>query len=309
MITTETVPELMDGDRLDRVVAMMVGVTRSVAQDLVTGGSVVVNGKIVTSKTAKVTAGAVLDVTLVDEVEGAGALVPEPDVAFSVVYEDAQLAVIDKPAGLVVHPGSGNQTGTLVHGLLARFPELAPLAVGDRRDRPGIVHRLDRGTSGLLVVARTAEATDSLIGMMSRREVSRKYLALARGKMEADNGLVDAPIGRSDKDPTRMIVTTKGREARTSYRVIERHLVPEPCSYVECTLETGRTHQIRVHLAAIGHAICGDPRYGGKRGAIECPRPFLHAYRLAFTHPFSGEEMEFNSELPDDLVQVLASLE
>lgn len=265
------------------------------------------NGAVVTSRTARVAVGSVVAIERPDDVL-AVALSADPGVDFGVVFEDADLAVVDKPAGLVVHPGSGHQSGTLVHGLLARYPEIAVLGVGDRRDRPGIVHRLDRGTSGLLVVARTADAQENLTEMMARREVSRRYLALALGELEADNGLVDAPIGRSDQDPTRMTVSANGREARTSYRVLERFREPEPATYVECTLETGRTHQIRVHLSAIGHPVAGDPRYGGTRGAIVVGRPFLHAYRLAFTHPISGVELAFESTLPDDLVEVLAQL-
>lgn len=307
MIIHEIVPDALDGERLDRVVAVIAGVTRSRASELVIDGSVQLDGVAATSRTAKVTAGAELVVDRHDEA-GQEALVGDPSIEFAVVFDDEHLAVIDKPAGLVVHPGFGNQEGTLVQGLLARFPEIAALASGDRRERPGIVHRLDRGTSGLLVVAKDEATQTALTEMLARRDVSRRYLALALGTMTSDNGLVDAPIGRSEQDPTKMTVTTTGRDARTSYRVIERFTKPDPATYVECTLETGRTHQIRVHLSAIGHPISGDPRYGGTRGAIACPRPFLHAYRLAFTHPTSGEAMEFSSPLPEDLAAVLASL-
>ncbi len=307
MMISDVVPDALDGERLDRVVAVLADLTRSRASELVSDGFVTLNGAIVTSRTARVAVGSVVEIDRPDDVLAA-ALSADPGVEFGVVFEDADLAVVDKPAGLVVHPGSGHQSGTLVHGLLARYPEIAVLGVGDRRDRPGIVHRLDRGTSGLLVVARTAQAQQRLTEMMARREVSRRYLALARGELEADNGLVDAPIGRSDQDPTRMTVSANGREARTSYRVLERFREPEPATYVECTLETGRTHQIRVHLSAIGHPIAGDPRYGGTRGAIVVGRPFLHAYRLAFTHPISGVELAFESALPADLVEVLAQL-
>ena len=304
MNITDIVPDALDGERLDRVVAFMAGVTRSLAQSLVTDGAVTLGGSVVRSKTAKVKAGDVLSMDRPDDV-GPTPLEPDPSIVFPVVYEDGHLAVIDKPAGLVVHPGSGHQTGTLVHGLLARYPEVAALAVGDRHDRPGIVHRLDRGTSGLMIVARTAAAQDALTVMLARREVSRRYLALVRGATESDSGLVDAPIGRSDSDPTKMSVSANGKEARTSYRVLARFVVPEAATYVECTLETGRTHQIRVHLSAIGHAVSGDPRYGGKRGLIPSPRPFLHAYRLSFAHPITGEALAFESELPPDLAHVL----
>ena len=307
MKMTDVVPAAMDGERLDRVVAVICDLTRARASALVVDGGVLVNGVVVTSRAAKVRAGAVIDADRPDD-DGPEPLLGESDVEFGVVYEDDHLAVIDKPPGLVVHPGSGHQHGTLVHGLLARYPEISELAVGDRAVRPGIVHRLDRGTSGLLVVARTAETQERLTVMMARREVSRRYLALALGALEADSGLIDAPIGRSEQDPTKMTVTTNGREARTSYRVLQRFTNPETATSLECTLETGRTHQIRVHLAAIGHAICGDPRYGGTRGAIASPRPFLHAYRLAFSHPITNEAVSFEAPLPDDLVNVLAAL-
>lgn len=305
MNIVDTVPDGLTGERLDRVVAFVAGVTRSIAQALVTDGAVQVGGITVTSKTAKVSAGDVLTIARPDD-SGPLALVADASVLVPVVYEDEHIAVIDKPAGLVVHPGSGHQSGTLVHGLLARFPEIAVLAVGDRHERPGIVHRLDRGTSGLMIVARTAEAQDRLTSMLARRDVSRRYLALVRGTTSSDSGLVDAPIGRSEHDPTKMAVNVHGREARTAYRVLARFEVPEPATYLECTLETGRTHQIRVHLAAIGHAVSGDPRYGGKRGAIPSSRPFLHAYRLAFAHPMTGVTVEFSSELPPDLAHVLS---
>lgn len=159
-----------------------------------------------------------------------------------------------------------------------------------------------------MIVARTAQAQGALTSMLARRDVSRRYLALVRGTTASDSGLVDAPIGRSEHDPTKMAVNVHGREARTGYRVLQRFEFPEPSTFVECTLETGRTHQIRVHLAAIGHAVSGDPRYGGKRGTIPSPRPFLHAYRLAFVHPVTDEAMEFSSELPPDLAHVLSLL-
>ena len=307
MIVHDTVPDALGGERLDRVVAFIAGVTRSVAQLLVTDGAVQVGGVVVRAKTAKVASGDLLSIDRPDDALPTP-LIADPTVEFMVIYEDEHLAVIDKPAGLVVHPGSGHQSGTLVHGILARYPEVAALAVGDRHERPGIVHRLDRGTSGLMIVARTAQAQGALTSMLARRDVSRRYLALVRGTTASDSGLVDAPIGRSEHDPTKMAVNVHGREARTGYRVLQRFEFPEPSTFVECTLETGRTHQIRVHLAAIGHAVSGDPRYGGKRGTIPSPRPFLHAYRLAFVHPVTDEAMEFSSELPPDLAHVLSLL-
>jgi 23S rRNA pseudouridine1911/1915/1917 synthase len=216
------------------------------------------------------------------------------------VYEDDQVIVVDKPAGLVVHPGAGQQSGTLVHGLLARVPDLA--GVGDA-DRPGIVHRLDKGTSGLMVVARTPEALADLTAQLKRRDVERRYLALVLGEVAEGKGVVDAPVGRSTRQPTRMAVTARGRAARTRYEVLERYTDPVSATLLECRLETGRTHQIRVHLAAIGHPVAGDTRYG-RADALAMKRPFLHAHELAFDHPGDGARRRFQSPLPADLEQV-----
>jgi 23S rRNA pseudouridine1911/1915/1917 synthase len=204
-----------------------------------------------------------------------------------------------------VHPGAGNARGTMVAGLLARYPELA--GVGEP-ERPGIVHRLDKGTSGLLVVARTQDAYESLVEQLSSRSVERRYLTLVWGCPEPATGVVDAPIGRSRRDPTRMTVSATGREARTRYEVRERFTEPIVASLVECKLETGRTHQIRVHLAAIGRPVVGDPRYKGARASFKTPRMFLHAHTLAFDHPATGERVSFTAPLPADLQSVLDRL-
>jgi 23S rRNA pseudouridine1911/1915/1917 synthase len=232
------------------------------------------------------------------------ALVPDPTVEVPVVHADDHVVVVDKPAGLVVHPGAGNTAGTLVHGLLARFPQLAG-GPGDPA-RPGIVHRLDKGTSGLLAVALTDLAYASLVDQLQRHAVDRTYTTLAWGHVEADAGMVDAPVGRSTRDPTRMSVSRRGREARTRYRVQARFDDPAPLTLLECRLETGRTHQIRVHLAAIGHPVVGDSRYGGSRPELSAARPFLHAGRLALDHPRTGERLDLRSPLPADLEDLIA---
>ena len=212
----------------------------------------------------------------------------------------------------VVHPGAGHLSGTLVHGLVARYPELSalPAQVGAEADRPGIVHRLDRGTSGLMVVARTPDAYGSLVAQLSARAVSRTYRALVLGTVEGDSGLVDAPIGRSVSSPTRMAISRKGKEARTRYEVEGRYTTPAPTTLVRASLETGRTHQIRVHLSAIGHPVVGDEPYSQGRSlpGATVTRPFLHAYALAFDHPTTGERVSWTSELPDDLERQLADL-
>ena len=303
----DLVPDALTGERIDRVVAVIAGVTRAEAASLVDDGRVTVNDFVEQHRSRRVALG---DRIVVDErvVDPAALLEADPTIELTVVYEDDDVLVIDKPAGLVVHPGAGNQHGTLVHGLLARYPDLRELAVGENAVRPGIVHRLDKGTSGLLMVGRTARAVENLIGQLSSRAVSRHYRALAWGRFEATSGLIDAPVGRSDADPTRMTVTATGREARTRYSVLAAYTQPDPTTLVECWLETGRTHQIRVHLSAIGHPVVGDGRYGGARNAVHSPRPWLHAQSLAFDHPVTGAPMSFESDVPADLMAVLAGL-
>ena len=214
-----------------------------------------------------------------------------------IVHVDDSLAVIDKPAGLVVHPAPSHTGPTLVS-------ELGDLLGGGEAERPGIVHRLDKGTSGLLVVARGEEAHAALQGQVQRREVERVYLALARGRLSSRTGTIDAPIGRASRQRHRMAVSgAASREARTHFEVIEL-LTAE--TYLEARLETGRTHQIRAHFAAIGHPLAGDPTYGGEE-KYGLERQFLHAHRLAFDHPASGERLSFASELPADLAAALAA--
>ena len=303
----EVVPAALDGQRVDRVVAMLTGVTRSGATELVAAGAVVVDGSAATRGAERLAAGQAIEIALPTET---GPEPPEPqsDVVVPVVFEDEHVVVVDKPAELVVHPGAGNDHGTLVNGLLARYPELA--AVGRATDpiRPGIVHRLDKGTSGLLVVARTLQAHESLVAQLAARTVERRYRTLVWGHPESSRGVIDAPIGRSTRQPTKMAVTAGGKEARTTYEVQEQFDDPAPVALLSCRLETGRTHQIRVHLSAIGHPVVGDDRYHGWRESLPCPRPFLHAEQLAFEHPGTGMPVSFDSGLPDDLLAVLGRL-
>jgi 23S rRNA pseudouridine1911/1915/1917 synthase len=300
----ERVPAALHGERVDRVVAFVTGLTRAEVADMVAGGAVQLRGRVVTKPSARVVEGDELEIEVPD-VAPEPAAQPEPDVDVPVLFADDDVIVVDKPQALVVHPGAGNARGTMAAGLLARYPELA--GVGEP-DRPGIVHRLDKGTSGLLVVARTPAAYDSLVGQLSSRSVERRYLALVWGVPEPATGLVDAPIGRSKRDPTRMAVSSSGREARTRYEVLQPFTQPIEAALIECRLETGRTHQIRVHLAAIEHPIVGDPRYRGKRASFATPRTFLHAHALAFDHPATGERVSFASPLPEDLSTVLTRL-
>ncbi len=300
----EVVPGGLDAERIDRVVALLTGASRAEASSLVEAGAVLVNGKPAAKPSVRVQEGDVVDVTIAEATAGTGPAA-DGEVAFRVVYADDDLVVVDKPAGLVVHPGSGNAEGTLVNGLLARYPEIA--GVGDA-DRPGIVHRLDKGTSGLLVVARTDDARRALVAQLQARTVVRRYRALVWGHLESTSGVVDAPIGRSSREPTRMTVSAAGREARTRYEVVAQLHDPVEVAELQCRLETGRTHQIRVHLAAIGHPVVGDARYGGQRDSLVAPRPFLHAEHLELRHPSTGEVLAFDSPLPADLAAVRQGL-
>jgi 23S rRNA pseudouridine1911/1915/1917 synthase len=281
------------------VVALLTGLPRSEVADLVKAGGVRIGGRPVTTRSTRVAEGDVVEVDVPVRVDVR--IDPDPEVALHVVHADDHVIVVDKQADLVVHPGAGNPSGTLVHGLLARFPEVA--GVGDP-SRPGIVHRLDRGTSGLLVVARSDTAYASIVDQLTARTVDRRYLALVRGHVDAPAGLIDAPIGRAPADATRMAVSARGKEARTRYETLQRFTEPEALTLVECRLETGRTHQIRVHLAAIGHPVIGDSRYRGARPALAASRPFLHAFHLAFDHPGTGQRAQFESPLPADLEEV-----
>jgi len=285
-------------------VARETGCSRTVAHELVTSGRVRVDGRVEERPSRAVAEGAVVEVE--GEVGGGGGVAADPTVGFAVVHEDDAVVVVDKPPGLVVHPGAGEASGTLVHGLLARYPELA--GVGPDPARPGVVHRLDRGTSGLLVVARSPAAHAALTDQIARRRVERVYTALVLGPIEEATGRIEAPLGRDPGRPTLRAVVPDGRPAATDYEVDRRFTEPEPATLLTCRLETGRTHQIRVHLSAIGHPVAGDVPYGGATGALALDRPFLHARRLAFTHPTTGERVAFESPLPPDLAAVLATL-
>jgi len=305
------VPAAMAGLRVDRAVALVSGLSRRVVAHLVATGAVRLDGAVVGTAGRPVAAGQ----RLAFDVVAAPRPAPRPDatVPFRVVHADDALVVVDKPAGVVVHHGAGHTGGTLVDGLAASFPDLAP-AFAHEADpwRPGIVHRLDKDTSGLLVVARTPDAYRALARQFRSHRAEREYLALVVGAVDADEGVIEAPIGRSSRDPTRMAVRAGGRHARTRYRVVRRFGGDTPCTLVRVALDTGRTHQVRVHLAAIGHPVVGDARYGAAARAAGARAPatgrmFLHAARLTLDHPAGGRRT-WEAPLPDDLVAVLDGL-
>jgi 23S rRNA pseudouridine1911/1915/1917 synthase len=267
--------------------------SRAEAERLVAAGHVLVDGG-VRAKSFRLAGGEELEVQV--QPRRASELEPEA-MDLDVVWEDSHLLVVDKPAGLVVHPGAGHATGTLVHGLLAHEAE-----GGEDPERPGIVHRLDRETSGLLVVARSDEAHRALQEAIRTRDVTREYVALVRGRPRSRAGRIEAPIGRDRRDPTRMSIDTAApRDAVTHFEAEE--LLPQH-ALLRVRLETGRTHQIRVHLQAIELPVAGDPVYGVP-GDLGLERQFLHAGRLAFDHPLTGERVDVSSPLPDDLAAAL----
>ncbi|HEY2544267.1 MAG TPA: RluA family pseudouridine synthase [Gaiellaceae bacterium] len=294
-VTRLRVPDSAAGERLDRFLAALPEIgSRAVAERLVRDGGVLVDGS-VRPKSTKLAGGEELEFEPPAPVTSD--LVPER-MDLSVPYEDDHLLVVDKPAGLVVHPAPGHAEGTLVHGLLAYDVE-----GGDEPERPGIVHRLDRDTSGLMVVARSAEAHRRLQELIQKRKLTREYTALVVGRPRSRRGTIEAPIGRDRHDPVRhSLDTDTPREAVTHFEVEE--LLPRH-ALLRVTLETGRTHQIRVHLAAVDLPVAGDPVYG-RAGDLGLERQFLHAARLAFRHPFTGAEVDVRSELPADLRAALA---
>ncbi len=291
------------GLRLDRYLASTLDtISRTGVQQLIAGGAVFVNGK--PGKASYILKAG-------DAVRVSRATLPKPQSSnlqplsykLDIVYEDSDLLVVNKEAGMVVHPAPGHTADTLVNALLAYRPELRD--VGNDQ-RPGIIHRLDKDTSGLIIVAKNARSLAALTEQMQQHEVVKRYLALVVGSIPLDQGSVDAPIGRDPRHRQQMAITAIGsREARTHFRVLQRF--PRGHTLLLLQLETGRTHQIRVHLKAIGHPIVGDPVYGPgrKEHGLTLARPFLHAYQLKFTHPFTKVVLELEAPLPADLQAVL----
>ncbi len=292
----------VDGERLDLFVARALPeLTRSRVRHLIDEGLVTVDGRLPAKAGLALDAGARVRVT-VPPSEPPG-LVPEA-VALRIVYEDGDILVVDKPAGMAVHPAPGHGAHTLVNALLAHAPQLSR-AGGE--GRPGIVHRLDKDTSGLIIVAKNDEAHAALARQLKERQVEKTYIALVEGRLQQREGVIDAPLGRHPAQRKKQAVVPGGRAARTRYRVLREI---NGRTLLEAYPETGRTHQIRVHLASIGHPVAGDRVYGRGRAAVpSLRRQFLHASRLAFRHPRTGARIELSAELPEDLRAVLAELE
>jgi len=287
-----------DGLRLDEAIARLAGISRARASRAVESGRANVDGR-ARAKSHRVREGELIEV----EPEAPAVAAPPPKVR--IAYEDSDLVVVDKPAGVVVHASPGHAGGTLVDGLRKAG---VPLSGGADPDRPGIVHRLDKGTSGLLVVTKNETAHRALAGILAEHSMTRTYLALVQGHMRAPEGTVDAPLGRSSTDRRRRAVVAGGRRAVTHYRVIDTF---SRVSLLEVTLETGRTHQIRAHLAYLRHPVVGDREYGADprlAGELGLVRPFLHAWRLSFPHPASGATMLVEAPLPGELEEALSRL-
>ena len=299
----ELIPEPLDGERVDRVVSMLLGISRSAAAAAVADDLVRLDSDAVSKSSQRVTTGQELEVddSVLDPFDE---LAADPSVELSLIHVDDDVIVVDKAVGQVVHPGAGHASGTIAHGIMARFPEVRN--VGEP-GRPGIVHRLDKGTSGVFVVARSSAAYDSLTAQLRERSVSRRYLTVAWGHPRTPRGVVEAPIGRAVRDPTRMVVREDGKAARTSYSVAATWEDPK-VSLFACELDTGRTHQIRVHLEAISHPVVGDARYGGGRDGLGMERPALHAAELGFDHPTTGERLDFVSPLAPDMADLVSRL-
>jgi len=287
------------GARLDLFLAgRFAQFTRSRIKNMIDEGFACVNGKAARAG-QKLSAGDAVELD-VPELREASAQ-PE-DIPMDIVYEDGSLLVLNKPRGLVVHPAAGNGSHTLVNALLHHCADLSGIA-GELK--PGIVHRIDKDTTGLLVVAKSDEAHLSLSRQIGEKSAKRIYLALVEGNISEDHGRVDAPLGRSLMDRKKIAVVKDGRQAATEYFVLERF---GDCTLVECHLETGRTHQIRVHMKHIGHPVVGDPVYGVRKQRFNLEGQLLHAAKLEFTHPVTGERMRFEAPLPEDFQRILDSL-
>lgn len=303
------VPSSLANVRVDRALSLLTGLSRSEANQVIASGAVSLDGRVVTKSSTVLNEGQRLEARLPLPV--ADEVVPDPSVPVDVVHDGGDFVVVNKAPGQVVHPGAGQREHTLVAGLVARYPRMAEMSREGlcEPQRPGIVHRLDKGTSGLLVVATTPEGFLHLSSQLRARTMDRTYLGLVEGHVVEERGIVDAPIGRSTRTPTIMTVRADGRPARTGYRVLGRLDTPQRVTLLELKLDTGRTHQIRVHVATIGHPVVNDLRYGHRRDRrLGEERFFLHSATLAFDDPRSGERITTHAPLPDDLAPLVEGI-
>ena len=285
------------GNRLDKSLADLTELSRSQANEAIKAGTVLVNGKPVKAKYAVKEGDVITYVLPEEEVLEYKA----EDIPLEIIYEDADVAVVNKPQAMVVHPSAGHTSGTLVNALMYHVKDLSSI---NGVVRPGIVHRIDKDTSGLLMIAKNDKAHNALAAELKDKKSLRKYVAIVHGNLPNDRGVIEAPIGRSDKDRKKQAVTAKGKPAVTRFTVLERL---GNYTLVELQLETGRTHQIRVHMAYIGHPVAGDPLYGPRK-TLKGHGQFLHAKTLGFTHPMTGELVEFTAEEPAIFKETLETL-
>ena len=285
------------GNRLDKSLADLTELSRSQANEAIKAGTVLVNGKPAKAKYAVKEGDVITYVLPEEEVLEYKA----EDIPLDIIYEDADVAVVNKPQGMVVHPSAGHTSGTLVNALMYHVKDLSSI---NGVVRPGIVHRIDKDTSGLLMIAKNDKAHNALAAELKDKKSLRKYVAIVHGNLPNDRGVIEAPIGRSDKDRKKQAVTAKGKPAVTRFTVLERF---GNYTLVELQLETGRTHQIRVHMAYIGHPVAGDPLYGPRK-TLKGHGQFLHAKTLGFTHPTTGELVEFTAEEPAIFKETLEKL-
>jgi 23S rRNA pseudouridine1911/1915/1917 synthase len=296
------IPGALDGVRIDRALSILTGLSRSEASAILDSGTVSLDGKTILKASVTLTTGQ--DLVAILPAPDSGEVAPDASVPVAVVSEDADFIIVNKAPNQVVHPGAGQREGTLVAGVLARYPEIMDLARMGLCDpiRPGVVHRLDKGTSGVLAFARTPEGFEALSEQLADRSMERIYIGMVEGHVAEERGVVDAPIGRSSRTPTMMSVRSDGRPARTHYEVLTRIEKPHAMSLLKLQLDTGRTHQIRVHLSTISHPIVNDARYGHRRERrLDENRFFLHSQSLAFAHPRTGEWVSAKVDLPLDI--------
>lgn len=294
------ITEENNGERIDKYLSTVIeGKTRSFIQGLIADKAVTVNGKIIKSN-YKLKSNDEIVIILPEPIE---LDVKAENIDLNIVYEDSDVIVINKPKNMVVHPAPGNYTGTLVNGLLYHCKDLSGI---NGVIRPGIVHRIDKDTTGILVIAKNDEAHNSLAKQFKDHSIKREYYALVEGRFSKESGTIDKPLGRNKKDRLKMDIVEDGRRAVTHYEVLEQY--DKGVSLIKCTLETGRTHQIRVHMASIGHPLVGDQTYGYKKQKFKIEGQALHAKTLGFIHPTTGEYIEFTSDFPEYFEELIKKL-